>query len=272
MDRIKQIWIEASRSSSFDSPAMHHNQDHPPRPPPLCTSSTYDDDEVFNKTGLSLLSRYETLGLSAQEVLLATLISPKQRASFLEGLSVRLDQSIVNNNFQLLQALEKTFGKDLQELVVAESKANEGHFYSTNPMAPRHTTASRAAGMATQNDDEDEDAASEAVPQPTPEDQNIPMSNSSMSSGSISDRPHHSSTQAQGTKKKSTPRRFFPDTDMGSFFRSKRRVQNIDWKMAEAVKQVEHLQLDGMTTTSPSAIQGNKNSGGGGSYEPPITE
>jgi len=127
--------------------------------------------------------------------------------------------------------------------------------------------------MTTQNDDEDEDAASEAVPQPTPEDQNIPMSNSSMSSGSISDRPHHSSsTQAQGTKKKSTPRRFFPDTDMGSFFRSKRRVQNIDWKLAEAVKQVEHLQLDGMTT-SPGAIQGNKNSGGGGgSYEPPITE
>ena len=273
MDRIKQIWIEASRSSSFDSSAMH-NRDHPHRPPPLRTSSTYDDDEVFNKTGLSLLSRYETLGLSAQEVLLATLISPKQRASFLEGLSVRLDQSIVHNNFQLLQALEKTFGKDLQDLVVAESKANEGHFYSTNPMAPRHTTASRAAGMAsTQTDDEDDDAASEAVPQPTREDQNIPMSNSSMSSGSTSDRPHHSSTQAQGTKKKSTPRRFFPDTDMGSFFRSKRRVQNIDWKMAEAVKQVEHLQLDGMTT-SPGAIQGNnKNSGGGGgSYEPPITE
>jgi hypothetical protein len=47
-------------------------------------------------------------------------------------------------------------------------------------------------------------------------------------------------------EKKTRRTRFFPDSDSkgGGFFRP-RRVQNIDWKLAEAVTQVQSLCLDG---------------------------
>lgn len=199
---------------------------------------------------------------------------------------MRLDRN-THNNQQLLQALDKTFGKDLQELVQAESKDGAGsssggggpyyHPYSSNnPVAPRHTTTTASRRHSQQ----------EQHPNQGPDHTEISMSSSSTSSGMSFGAASNGSGKNQPIKKKSTPRRFFPDTEcMGSFFRSKRRVQNIDWKLAEAVKQVEHLQLDGHTTTpntmatSPVLVvnrhyRGNNNnnsSNNNGTYEPPTS-
>ena len=240
---------------------------HPSRPPPLRTSSTYDDDDTFHSVGLNLLSLYEGLGMSAEQVILATLINPKQRVSFLEALCVRLDRSSISNQ-QLLQALDQTFGKALQDLVQAESKetAENGGvycFYGNNPVAPRHTSTNVPRRLSHPSQQQHHLGGGRNA---FPEQPEISMSSSGssvMSLGGKSHHSHHSSGSNTGNKsKKTTPRRFFPD-DCYSFFRSKRRVQNIDWSLAEAVKQVEHLQLDGMVT-SPPATTSSKNT-----YEPP---
>ena len=254
---------------------------HALRPPPLRTSNTFDDDETFQNVSLNLLARYESLGMSAKQVLLATLISPKHRASFWEGLCVRLNRSN-NSNHELIRALEQTFGKELHDLVQAESKdaaesAGAYSFYSNNPLAPRHTsvtTVPRRPSLPSQRLHQGGGGAAPVVPE-QPE---ISMSSSSgsMSLGGKSQYSQHSSSSYTGNNninrtKKPTPRRFFPD-DCYSFFRSKRRVQNIDWKLAEAVKQVEHLQLDGMAT-SPAVTNNNNNSNNNNqyAYEPPST-
>lgn len=61
--------------------------------------------------------------------------------------------------------------------------------------------------------------------------------------------------------KKQKHSRFFPDSssDPGSssFFRSRARVQNLDWKLVEAISQVQSLRLDG----SPAQPSGH--------YQPP---
>lgn len=207
MDRIRQIWIESARSSSFDGPHYHCNV----RPPPLRTSSTYDDDDAFNNVALNLLSRYETLGLKATETIMATLIGVKQRASFYDGLCVRLDRCshLSPNTASLVTSLERILGKELKEMVVAESKGQP--CYTTKPVSPH----------------------------PTP--------------GGL--------TTCRNSKKKSMSRRFFPDVSdkTAAFFGSKRRVQNIDWKLAEAIQQVEQLRLDGMSSPCQAAT----------CYEPP---
>jgi hypothetical protein len=86
MDRLR-IWIESRHSGSEEGPYINIC-----RPPPLRTSNTYDDDDTFSNVSLNLLSRHEGLGLSAAETILATLISPKQRTSYYDGLCVRMDR------------------------------------------------------------------------------------------------------------------------------------------------------------------------------------
>jgi hypothetical protein len=222
MDRIRQIWIESARSSSFEGP--HHQHHCNSRPPPLRTSSTYDDDDTFNNVALNLMSRYESLGLTAMEAILATLIGAKQRASFYDGLCIRLDRSshMSPNTASLLESLERVFGHHLKEMVMAECKGQP--CYSTKPATPRHTAGIVGGGGA---------------------------------------------PATCRNAKKTTPRRFFPDGDKISapsmgFFGSKRRVQNIDWKLAEAIQQVEHLRLDGVASP-PNSTPPTTSTG----YEPP---
>jgi len=57
--------------------------------------------------------------------------------------------------------------------------------------------------------------------------------------GGVSSGNRRSSSSKKSAKKS---RRFFPDGD--GFFRS-RRVKNLDWKLVEAISQVQSLRLDG---------------------------
>jgi hypothetical protein len=225
MDRIRQIWVEAASPSTIHQKENHQATTNSPilsisRPPPLRTSSTYDDDEVFHNVSVNMLSRYESLGLSAQEAILATLVSPKQRASFFEGLCVRIDRVAHCSPItaSLIKSMNRVFGRALKELIDADeensnptSTLNHHPFiYGTSKNKP---TTPRAMG----------------------------------GEGGLSHPPStsSSSSSARGTDKKSR-RCFFPDSkgrNTIGFFR-KRRVQNIDWKLLQSVQRVENLRLD----------------------------
>jgi hypothetical protein len=223
MERLR-LWIESSLSKEEHQNRVYANS----RPPPLRTSSTYDDDEAFNNVALNLLSRYEALKLSVEEALSSTLVSPKQRASFLDGLCARRYRSshhMSPNTASLVSGVERVFGKALKDMVENESHGGNTVYHLHN-------------------------------------------------------NPHAS---GRSTKKKKH-RRFFPEIDAsssssastrssgggGALFR-KRRIQNIDWRLTEAIERVESLRLDGDT---PPPHQGQQGGGfvGTGSYEPPRAE
>jgi hypothetical protein len=237
MDRFLKIWVESARvSSSFDESSNGNSISNSPptldhgyltRPPPLRTSSTYDDDEAFNNVALNLLSRYETLGLTAQEAILATLFDHGQRASFYEALCIRLDRftHLSPNTTSLVQCVQEKFEKVLKEMILSETKGAP-YCYTNKPVAPR---------------------------------------------GNIG---------CCRNMKQLVQRRFFPegggDKQQSSnssnsnnnsilFGSSKRRVQNIDWKMAEAIQQVHQLRLDGMSPIQQPNHPKNV------VYEPPTT-
>jgi hypothetical protein len=221
MEHLFKIWIESSKEPhSYEEPqaATHRSPSYHgyfARPPPLRTSSTYDDDDAFKNVAMNLLSRHEKLGLSANEAILATLIDSTQRSSFYQGLCFRLDRSchLSPCTASLVLHLNETLGKKLKEMVVAECK---GDLFCSNKLT-------------------------------------TPQGISNCKS-----------------MKQKVQRRFFPDSDKGSItspvrsgsgiFGSKRRIQNIDWKLAEAIQQVNHLSLDG-----PHQFSSSKSSG----YEPP---
>jgi hypothetical protein len=181
------------------------------RPPPLRTTSTYDDDESFNKVALNLLTRHTGYTLSVREAITSTLEKPEDRVSFLENLNNRKGPParISPNSSSLIDKIEKTFGKELRKMVQRQ-----------NVSLKRQVCDDLSLGAH--------------------------------SGGANSSR----STEAQPKRRKS--RRFFADCDSAGLFRS-RRVQNIDFRLVEAISQVQSLRLDG---TSPI------DSGPGG-YEPP---
>jgi Zn-dependent oligopeptidase len=239
MDRFLKIWVESARvSSSFDdsssnshcSPPIH--QRYLSRPPPLRTSSTYDDDEAFNNVALNLLSRYESLGLTAQEAIIATLIDNNQRASFYEGLCYRLDRSshLSPNTSSLVKCIYQTLGKELKDLVTSDSKS--GAYFGNKPVTPRSNVGyCRNVKQLVQRRFFPENNAMDKQSQQMVS----PSLNGSVGAG------------------------------VTLFGNNKRRVQNIDWKMAEAIQQVNHLRLDG---TSPITQQMKHV----GVYEPPTAQ
>jgi hypothetical protein len=196
------------------------------RPPPLrTTSNTYDDEEAFTNVAINLLSRYEALGLSANEAIMATIVDPRERISFHEALCIRKCRSVhvSPSSAVLVGHVDKAFGGELMKIIKLES-----------------------GNMKILSLDKHLDHGE--CPPTTPRAIHI-----SSSSGSDS---HH-----EVVEKKTRRRRFFPDTDSkgGGFFRS-RKVQNIDWSMAEAVSQVQSLRLDGSCTPKEGNV---------GVYEPP---
>lgn len=312
MDRLR-LWIESSKQHSSNNEAtdgpyittvkttnavapgsnsFFKQQRRIQVPPPLRTSNTYDDDEAFTNVSLNLLSRQNGLGLSPIETVMATLISPKQRSSYYDGLTSRLDRLIQLSPslISIVQSIESIFGTDLRSIVekeccitnattivnnVAEtstalsntSTGNNGGgtaiiplFQRLPPIAPRHvsssvTTTSSSIGTVVS-------------------DLSIATSTSSISRCSkASNTSCDTKIMKQQRKKR---RRFFPDTNSttscrshtnkctannniistssslsssSSFFRNKTRVQNIDWKLVQAIQQVETLRLDGPTNS-----------------------
>jgi hypothetical protein len=218
MDRLR-VWIE-SRPASMQEEDRHGmtmgfgGDAGLFRPPPLRTTSTYDDEDAFNNVSLNLLSRYDALSLSASEAIKATIISPRERISFHEALSIRRSRSlhVSPSTALLVERVDKTFGSDLLNMIREETGGEEIRSWGKRQFS---VGGSPATPRAIQN---------------------------STSSGSES--------RHDVFEKKTRRRRFFPDSDSksGGFFRS-RRVKNIDWNLAEAVSQVQSLRLDGSQGT-----------------------
>jgi hypothetical protein len=193
------------------------------RPPPLRTTNTYDDDDVFNKLSLNLLSRHGALGLSVNETLHSTLINPQDRASFMEALLNRKSrmQGLSPQTASLIHDVDRLFGHELKAIVDAENVSLKRQNY--------HGSTS---------------------------------SSSKNSSGNInSDYCNDNASTSGGggvANKKCKSRRFFPESGEPTsvFFRS-RKVQNIDWKLVEMTQQVQTLQLDGSPAPPGPATQAN---------------
>lgn len=236
MDRLR-VWIE-SRSTSMNDDDPHGagfsyyregDDETMFRPPPLRTSSTYDDEEAFTNVALNLLSRNGALGLSPAETIMATIISHRERISFYEALCIRRCRSVhvSPSNSSVVEQVDRTFGHELIRMIKEECGDT------------RNQSVGRQLGNMGQH------------PPTAPRGIQIAMS---------------SDSQPEVVEKKSRRRRFFPDSEAkgGGFFRS-RKVKNIDWSLAEAVTQVQALRLDG--ASGPSGPCGTPK--GFGAYEPP---
>jgi hypothetical protein len=88
-------------------------------------------------------------------------------------------------------------------------------------------------------------------------------------------------------QQKKISRRFFPETtdqqngiaksasatcSSGTFFRNKKRIQNIDWKLAQAIQRVESLRLDGdegVRYSGSSSSASTVVATAAGTYQPP---
>lgn len=125
MDRLR-VW---SKSASLSEEDLEGNQDVVDedlsvfRPPPVRTSSTYDDEEAFSRVALNLLSRYQALGISASETIKTVLVKPGDKASFLEGLSVRKSQMshLSPSTATLVESVDQNFYKELIRMVEEEN-------------------------------------------------------------------------------------------------------------------------------------------------------
>lgn len=102
MDRLRRVW----------------NETH--RPPPLRTTSTYDDDEAFNNTAKQLFG----VSRSPKEAIFAVLVTPQQRSSFLEGLCHRKERTPNS----LILSIDERFGSILKDIISSET---------ANPKTPR---------------------------------------------------------------------------------------------------------------------------------------
>ena len=173
------------------------------RPAPLRTVGTYDDDAFFSNVALDMISRYDGLALSLSEAICSVLVSPRSRASFLDGLYCRLSRPahMSPTTHTLAQKTNEIFGQELRRLVEMGNAENPPHYH------PKHSECNRG------------------FPPKTPRHVVGPTSSGSNS------------------QKKKKRRSFFPDCD-SVLFRS-RKVKNIDWKLAEAIEQVQSLRLDG---------------------------
>jgi hypothetical protein len=153
----------------------------------------------------------------------------------------------------IVQSIEKVFGTELRSMIEQEWNCGKGYNPPyQKPLAPRH------------------------IP--------IVPTSSELSASSSSTRSKNSSSH----QKRKKSRRFFPDSGgdnnsmmskssssttsnnvgtASSFFRNKARVQNIDWKLVQAIQQVESLRLDGDDNTPMGKSTPSKF--GTGSYQPP---
>ena len=216
-----------SKSFSSDGTTLSSNgtDDSSPesmcgRPAPLRTVGTYDDDAFFSNVALNMISRYDALSISLSEAICSVLVSPRSRASFLDGLYCRLSRpaQVSPTTHSLAQKTNEIFGQELRRLVEHGSSENPPHYY------PKHSECNRG------------------FPPKTPRHVVGPTSSGSSS------------------QKKKKRRSFFPDCD-SVLFRS-RKVKNIDWKLAEAIEQVQSLRLD-------NEGQPNSDRNDGAGYRPP---
>ena len=208
------------------------------RPPPLKTSSTFDNDDAFAAVAGAMLYRYENEGQSERDAVHATLISSAERRAFLEALDIRNVQIYAsehqseleeNTLHQLVQRTTDIFATTLRDMwresATCESELNDmdsacdrnnasdtsGSKYRKPPPSPKHVLQSRSSSLST-----------------------------------------HSSGSRSGVHSR---RRFFPDSD--SSRRCRTRVR-FDWKRPTP-EPVKSLHLDEHPPTPPRVSK----------YEPP---
>lgn len=206
------------------------------RPPPLRTARTYDDDDAFGAVALNLLSRRGAMDLSASEAIRSTLARRQERASFLEGLQhrrlhfARLSPGTAN----LVQEVDRVFGAELRRIVEAETAS-----VKRQELLLQDSSNAMVMGGAVGSGSRNHHAGS----------------------GVYHHQHNHQHGQHQHHQKQPNKksRRFFPDhgeasaaSAGSSFFRS-RKVQNIDFKLVEAISQVQSLRLDGMPPPAASS-------------------
>jgi hypothetical protein len=249
------------------------------RPPPLKTSSSYDDDELFANVSLSMLSRHDALGLSVDETIKSVLISPSDRASFLRALNSRKarcaaiiygtspgirSSHLSPSKMSLVEAVEFKFGQHLHEMV--ESESQHRHMCSQPCVQRNHGNVEdlidRMISLSSSQSSMTLDGSESTITESTTA--TAVINNCAGSAKKAASDRNRSGTSDRQSKKKKESRRFFPDSSeatnvLGNLFIRKRRVRNIDWKLAEAIEHVESLRLDGTSAPSESVF----------SYEPP---
>ena len=220
-----RISIDRRRDEPTNRPNFGGGNFYPPALNPE-QNTKYHNDDAFTNVSLNLLARYEQLNLTATESIQATLASHEERSAFYEALCFQksqISQMGAYSASSMLQKIDEAFGAELKSMCM-----------------PHH----QAAGPTTH----------EHVPAPmTPRNDRNPATANSF---------HHFLNPRGVRQQQAQPRCFFPDSGpRSSRYLMQKKVQNIDWQLAQAVQQVVSLSLDGPAakTETPSFAR----------YEPP---
>lgn len=222
------------------------------RPSLIRTTNSFDgNDETFSFVALNLLSRCEYFGLTPSDAIHATLVTPRERLSFLEALSVRKMQAhqahhhLSPSTVSLIETVDTRFGKDLVRIV--ETEDSMAHMKPACELSA-HTLDS---SIETKNG-------------------TAAMHGQQPQVGTFHIHPPQRRCADQRRENR-TRAFFFPDSSAiwGSRTRGKMTTRNIDWKLAEAIEQVTSLRLDGIDMSPPTTTKASTSSLG---YEPPCVE
>jgi len=242
----------------------------PFRPPPLRTARTYDDDDAFNAVAANLLSRHrihdnDNSAATIEAIIRLALPRRQERASFLEGIQHRRLSArfahLPATTKSLVADVDKAFGVQLRKIVDAETASVKRQQQHQQPGGNAIMMMGSSSGSRNHHHN------------------NHQQHHSGAHQGSSGGQQHHhhhhhshhnnTSSHKQQSKKS---RRFFPDhhshgdsstvgstsssssvSSSSSFFLRSRKVQNIDFKLVEAISQVQSLRLDGAVTPTTTA-------------------
>jgi hypothetical protein len=276
MERIKS-WIESAGSyetSGNFSNVRERTMSESYRPPSIIrTSNSYDNhDEQFSAVSRNLLSRFECLGLSHEEAVKSVLISPQDRSSYFEALCIRKKHAshYSPTTADLIQSIDQTFGEQLRQ-IVAQDGALSTTTAATMMMhhVPSCVIKPQEHLHQYHNNPQNQNAHNYYLHQSDPQAQHqhsninhsCPQSpHRRASTGGMGSGGSTAAAAAAAASGKSR-RFFFPE----SGFFGGRKVKNIDWKLSEAVQQVQSLRLDGSSSNSNTPKNNNTTT----SYDPP---
>lgn len=284
MERIK-CWVGrrnaaavAVEESRFQQLSLNSGAVTPStyRPPPLVTSSTFDNDEKFMAVAKAMLFRYENEGMTKREAIDATLVTHEEKRAFLESLDLRTTQFFLEQQHPsseecieesslafVIQKATVIFGDDLRaawreyvhdendnssskrELMSQYVSSGEYNFIKPPPsprnhgdqqQTPKISSSSTAAPLTTTNKTTSRTTSA------------LPLSNSNSTNS-----PYRSNLST-GRRR----RRFFADCDS---HRCRSRIR-FDFKLATTISSataatfgttepVQSLQLDGMPSAPP---------------------
>jgi hypothetical protein len=274
MERIKS-WIESAGSyetSGNFSNVRERTMSESYRPPSIIrTSNSYDNhDGQFSAVSLNLLSRFECLGLSHEEAVKSVLISPQDRSSYFEALCIRKKHAshYSPTTADLIQSIDRTFGEQLRQIVEQDGALTTTtaatmmmHHVPSCVIKPQEHLHQYHNNPQDQNSHNYYLHQSDPYVQHHNNNNNNPSNQSPPRRASTGGMSSGNGTAAAAAAAGKRRRFFFPE----SGFFGGRKVKNIDWKLTEAVQQVQSLRLDGSSSNSNTP----KNNNTTNSYDPP---